>query len=71
MLAAVSTSERLAGRDFSQCSPEELALLRRLVERLPLVPPMRRGRRLRRHSQGRRLDIPATLRRAHRTGRIR
>ena len=68
VLAAVSTSERLAGRDFSQCSPEELALLRRLVERLPLVPPMRRGRRLRRHSQGRRLDIRATLRRAHRTG---
>jgi uncharacterized protein len=68
VLAAASTSERLGTRDFSQCSPEELILLRRLVERLPLVPPMRRGRRLRRHSLGRRLDIRATLRHAHRTG---
>lgn len=68
VLAAASTSERLSGRDFSQCSPEELRLLRRLVEQLPLVPPMRRGRRLRRHPLGRDLDIRATLRRAHRTG---
>jgi len=68
MLAASSTSERLVERDFSECSPEELALLRRLVEQLPLVPPTRRGRRLRRHARGDRLDIRATLRRAHRTG---
>ena len=32
MLAATSLSERLAERDFSECSAEELALLRRLVE---------------------------------------
>lgn len=68
VLAAASTSERLAGRDFSECSPEELALLRRLVEQLPLVPPQRRGRRLRRHARGDRLDVRATLRTAYRTG---
>ncbi|MFZ9988124.1 MAG: vWA domain-containing protein [Candidatus Nanopelagicales bacterium] len=68
MLAAASQSERLAERDFSECTPEELALLRRLVEQLPLVPPTRRGRRLRRHARGDRLDIRATLRRAYRTG---
>jgi uncharacterized protein with von Willebrand factor type A (vWA) domain len=68
MLAAASPSERLASRDFSECTPEELALLRRLVEQLPLVPPQRRGRRLRRHARGDRLDLRATLRKAHRTG---
>ena len=68
MLAAASTSERLATRDFSECSPEELALLRRLVEQLPLVPPSRSGRRLRRDRRGDRLDVRTTLRRAYRTG---
>ena len=68
VLAAASDTERLGHRDFSECSPEELALLRQLVERLPLVPPMRRGRRTRRHPAGARLDVRATLRRAQRTG---
>lgn len=68
MLAAASPSERLATRDFSECSPEELTLLRRLVEQLPLVPPGRRGRRLRRDRRGDRLDVRTTLRRAYRTG---
>ncbi len=68
MLAATSMSERLAERDFSECSVEELALLRRLVEELPLVPPQRRGRRLRRHARGTRLDVRSTLRKAYRTG---
>jgi uncharacterized protein with von Willebrand factor type A (vWA) domain len=68
MLAASSPSERLAVRDFSECSSEELALLRRLVEQLPLVPPSRRGRRLRGDRRGDRLDVRTTLRRAYRTG---
>lgn len=68
VLAAASSSEVLGHRDFSECSPEELALLRRLVEELPLIPPSRRARRSHRHSAGRRLDVRATLRRAHRTG---
>lgn len=68
LLAAASTTERLAARDFSECSPEELVLLRRLVEQLPLTPPARRGRRLRRDARGDRLDVRATLRQAYRTG---
>lgn len=67
-LAAVSVSERLADRSFADCTEEELALLRRLVERLAVVPPPRLARRLRRHSSGRRMDVRATLRRSHRTG---
>ncbi|MHB1067939.1 MAG: vWA domain-containing protein [Candidatus Nanopelagicales bacterium] len=66
-LAAVSQEERLASKDFAACTEEELALIRRLVDRLPLVPPLRRGRRSRRHPAGARLDVRQTLRRAHRT----
>ena len=68
VLAAASTTERLGDNDFAACTVEELALIRRLVEQLPLVPPMRQGRRSRRHSAGQTLDVRATLRRAHRTG---
>lgn len=68
VLAAASTTERLGDNDFATCTPEELALIRRLVEQLPLVPPLRQGRRSRRHPSGRALDVRATLRRAHRTG---
>ena len=68
VLAAASTEERLATRDFAACTPEELALIRRLVEQLPLVPPQRLGRRSHRHPSGSDLDVRATLRRAHRTG---
>lgn len=67
VLAAMSADERLSDSDFAACSAEELALIRRLVEQLPLVPPMRRARRTRRHRAGRSLDVRATLRRAHRT----
>jgi len=67
LLAAMSSDERLSNVDFSRCTPEELALIRRLVEQLPLVPPLRASRRTRRHSSGRKLDVRATLRRAHRT----
>lgn len=66
-LAAASRDERIAHRDFASCTEEELELIRRLVDRLPLVPPRRVGRRSRRHSAGRRLDIRGTLRAAHRT----
>jgi uncharacterized protein with von Willebrand factor type A (vWA) domain len=68
VLAAVSQVERLSDRAFAACSQEELELIRRLVEQLPLVPPLRTGRRRRKHAQGRRLDVRATLRRSHRTG---
>ena len=67
VLAAASEQERLSNRDFAQCTQEELELIRRLVERLPLVPPPRVGRRLRRHVAGTRMDVRSTLRRSHRT----
>jgi uncharacterized protein with von Willebrand factor type A (vWA) domain len=67
VLAAMSQEERISNKDFAVCTEEELALIRRLVEQLPLVPPMRTGRRARRHAAGQRLDVRSTLRRAHRT----
>lgn len=66
--AAVSDRERLGRRNFADCTPEELTLLARLVEDLPVVPPQRQARRLKRHTRGSRIDVRATLRRSHRTG---
>jgi uncharacterized protein with von Willebrand factor type A (vWA) domain len=66
--AAVSEQERLSSKPFPDCTPEELALIAELVERLPMVPPVRERRRTRRHPGGSRLDVRATLRRAHSTG---
>lgn len=67
VLAALSDEERLGERPFAELTPDELALVADLVERLPLVPPTRRARRRVRHRAGRRLDVRATLRHAHRT----
>lgn len=67
-LAAVSDRERLGHRNFADCTPEELALLARLAEHLPVVPPPRRARRLTRRDRGSRIDVRATLRQSHRTG---
>ena len=41
VLAAMSAQERVNERDFSTLTPDELALIRRLVDQLPLVPPLR------------------------------
>lgn len=68
LLAAASVEERLNHRDFSTLTATELALIQDLVEQLPLVPPLRTGRRTRRRRGGREWDVRATLRRAHRTG---
>jgi uncharacterized protein with von Willebrand factor type A (vWA) domain len=67
LLAAASTQERLSEKHFADCSPEELALIASLVEKLPVVPPRRPSRRRRRHHAGRTLDVRSTLRAAHRT----
>ncbi len=67
-LAAASTTERLAVRDFADCTPEELAMMARLAEQLALVPPRRRSRRSHRHARAGRPDVRATLRAARRTG---
>lgn len=67
VLAAVSDQERLRSKDFSSLSADELQALRALFERLAIAPPPRRARRMVRHPRGRRLDLRATLGRAHRT----
>ena len=66
-LAAVSAQERLNDREFSTLTEDELALIQRLVEQLPFVPPLRRGRRTRRHRSTGDIDIRATMRKSHRT----
>ena len=66
-LAAVSARERVNDKEFSTLTDDELRLIQRLVEQLPLVPPLRRGRRTRRHRSSGEIDIRATLRRSHRS----
>ena len=67
VLAAYSAEERLRAKDFATMTEEELAQLRALMSRLALAPPPRRSRRTIRHAHGSRLDVRATLGRAHRT----
>ena len=68
VLAAVSMQERVNDRDFSQLTPEELVLIRRLVDELPMVPPRKTRHRSRKARKGNRIDFRATLRASHRTG---
>lgn len=68
VLMTASVEERLRRKDFAHYTPEELALLRRLVEDLRVVAPVRRARRTASAASGRRLDVRRTLRRSHRTG---
>jgi uncharacterized protein len=68
MLAAVSSIERINERPFSELTAAELELIRQLIIQLPLVPPLRTGRRARMHHHGNKWDVRATLRAAHRTG---
>lgn len=63
-----AAAERLASQDFAELSAEELLLLADLMRRLTIATPKRRCRRLRPVAEGRRADLRATLRRAHRTG---
>ena len=68
VLATASSQERLAGRDFSALSADELDELRALIGALPLAPPLRPSRRRTRHRSGDEVDLRATLRRARRSG---
>jgi uncharacterized protein with von Willebrand factor type A (vWA) domain len=63
-----SPDERLATTDFGLLAPDELAELYALMRGLQLSPPLRPGRRARRHRSGDALDLRATLRRSRRTG---
>ncbi|MDA8318118.1 MAG: VWA domain-containing protein [Actinomycetota bacterium] len=68
LTAALSPEERLRHQDFATLTPEELAVLEELGERLSFAPPPRASRRKTRDRRGRELDVRATLRRARRTG---
>jgi uncharacterized protein len=68
VLAAMSSEERLRTTSFATLTPEEHLQLRTLLARLSLAPPPRRARRHVRHPHGTRMDLRATLARAHRTG---
>lgn len=67
-VAAASSLERLAERNFAELDADELRLLRQLMRELALAPPLRRARRSRRNPHGSSLDLRATLRAGRRTG---
>ena len=68
LLAVASSEERLATTDFAALDDRELSELAVMMRRLKLAPPMRPGRRPRRHPSGDDLDLRATLARARRSG---
>jgi uncharacterized protein with von Willebrand factor type A (vWA) domain len=68
VLAAASPEERLRDKDFGRLTPEELDALRHIIAGVALAAPLRPSRRRVPHSRRGRLDVRATLRRAHRQG---
>jgi uncharacterized protein len=68
LVAMAAEHEGLRAKAFGACTPDELEQLGHLIARLPLVPPMRRGRRLKPHHHRGDIHWRATLRQAHRTG---
>jgi uncharacterized protein with von Willebrand factor type A (vWA) domain len=67
-IATASSEERLASTDFSALDELEVGELHRLMRSLRVAPPLRLGRRTRRHRRGDRLDLRATLARSRHTG---
>lgn len=63
-----SPVERLAGADFAELTPGELAELAAAMRRITLAVPSRRSRRRRSRPGGRRIHMRSTLRQARRTG---
>jgi uncharacterized protein len=57
-----SDAEALRGKSFAQCTPEELAAVRRIMTRLRLTPPRRRTRRTTRAPRGRSPDLRRIVR---------
>src|SRR5918998_5013056 len=62
-----SNVETLKHRSFGECTPEELAALRRIMARIKLTPPKRRTRRTKTGADGRRPDMRRTIRESLRT----
>jgi uncharacterized protein len=57
-----SDAEALRHKSFAACSPEELAMLRRIMTRIRLAPPRRRTRRTRSAPAGQRPDLRRMVR---------
>jgi uncharacterized protein with von Willebrand factor type A (vWA) domain len=66
--SVATAAERLAGRDFADLSPAELADLADAMGRLRIATPLRRSRRSTRVAHGSRVDLRSTLRLGRRTG---
>jgi hypothetical protein len=64
---AASTVDVSRRRSFAECTPAEMAALRRILARLRLTPPRRRTRRLGPAPAGRVLDLRRMVRAALRT----
>jgi uncharacterized protein len=62
-----STLEVLRRKAFAECTPEELAALRRVMARFRLIPPRRITRRTVRNPKGKKPDMRNTIRKAMRT----
>jgi uncharacterized protein with von Willebrand factor type A (vWA) domain len=61
-----SDVDALKHRSFAACTPDELAVLRRIMARIRLTPPRRRSRRTRPAASGRAPDMRTTIRRSMR-----
>jgi uncharacterized protein len=57
-----SDAEALRHKSFAACTPEELAMLRRIMTRIRLAPPRRRTRRTRSAPAGQRPDLRRMVR---------
>lgn len=68
VVAMAAPHDALTHKPFGYCTPDELEQLGLLITQLPLVPPLRTGRRTRPHRHRGDLHLRATLRNAHRTG---
>ena len=62
-----SDAEVLRHKEFTTCTPQELAALRRIMTRIALMPPRRRTRRTRPARSGQAPDLRRTVRAALRT----
>lgn len=62
-----SNIEALKQKSFTECTPEELAMLRRIMSRFRLMPPLRRMRRSSPSPRGHRLDLRRSIRKSLRT----
>jgi uncharacterized protein with von Willebrand factor type A (vWA) domain len=57
-----ATNEIFRNKAFSECSPQELASLRKMMSTLRIAPPVRKTRRLQSTSKGKRINMRKLVR---------